>query len=196
MAYVDLNPIRAKLAETPETSDYTAIAERLAELQGRAPPDHMAESFSLRSADQAGDSDATENPPEPPEEGNERPCLQKEPRLAALPRAPLMPFDATGRLATAVPFAFEDYLELVDGTGRVIREDKRGFIPARRRRFWNALNIDPEQFIRTAGRTLHRFGSAIGTPEHLTERCVSRNVAYLRGIRAARALFDRRLVAA
>jgi hypothetical protein len=38
---------------------------------------------------------------------------------------------------------------------------------------------------------LHRFGSAIGTPERLTERCVSRNVAYLRGIRAARAVFDR-----
>ena len=37
MAYVDLNPIRARLAETPEASDYTAIAERLAELQGRVP---------------------------------------------------------------------------------------------------------------------------------------------------------------
>jgi hypothetical protein len=196
MAYVDLNPIRARLAVTPETSDYTAIAERLAELQVRAPPDHMAESFSLRSADQAGDSDATENSPESPEEGNKRPCLQKEPRLAELPRAPLMPFDATGRLATAVPFAFADYLELVDGTGRVIREDKRGFIPDETPAILARLNIDPVQFIRTAGRTLHRFGSAIGTPEHLTARCVSRNVAYLRGIRAARALFDRRLVAA
>ena len=49
--------------------------------------------------------------------------------------------------------------------------------------------IDPEQSIRTAGRTLHRFGSAIGTPEHMTARCVSRNVAFLRGMSAARALF-------
>jgi hypothetical protein len=40
-----------------------------------------------------------------------------------------MPFDATGRMATAIPFAFDDYLELVDTTGRVIREDKRGYIP-------------------------------------------------------------------
>lgn len=39
------------------------------------------------------------------------------------------------------------------------------------------------RFIRTAGRTLHRFGRAIGTLERLTERCVSRNVACLRGIR-------------
>jgi hypothetical protein len=25
-----------------------------------------------------------------------------------------MPFDATGRMAAAIPFAFDDYLELVD----------------------------------------------------------------------------------
>jgi hypothetical protein len=148
-------------------------------------------SYRLRSADRANGADEAENPSNPPGEGNERSRLQKEPRLSALPRAPLMPFDATGRLATAIPFAFEDYLELVDGTGRVIREDKRGFIPGETPAILERLNIDPEQFTQTAGRTLHRFGSAIGTPERLTERCVSRNVAYLRGIRAARALFDR-----
>jgi hypothetical protein len=195
MAYVDLNPIRAKLAETPEASDYTAIAERLAELQGRAPRAPEPGTLSRRHVDRVGGADETANPSSPPEGGNEPPRLQKEQRLAALSRAPLMPFDATGRLATAVPFAFEDYLELVDGTGRVIREDKRGFIPSETPAILERLNIDPEQFIRTAGRTLHRFGSAIGTPEHLTERCVCRNVAYLRGIRAARALFDGRAAA-
>ncbi|MBK5206738.1 MAG: transposase, partial [Polaromonas sp.] len=29
MAYVDLNPVRAGMAETPEASDYTSIQERL-----------------------------------------------------------------------------------------------------------------------------------------------------------------------
>ena len=191
MAYVDLNPIRAKLAETPEASDYTAIAERVAELQGRAPPAPTTESAG-DDANRIDRANGARSRSEQPSEEDERPNLHKEQRLAGLTRAPLMPFDATGRLATAVPFAFEDYLDLVDGTGRVIREDKRGFIRGETPLILERLNIDPEQFIRTAGRTLHRFGSAIGTPAHLTERCVSRDVAYLRGIRAARALFERR----
>lgn len=33
MAYVELNPIRAKLAETPEESDYTSISQRLGRTQ-------------------------------------------------------------------------------------------------------------------------------------------------------------------
>ena len=40
-----------------------------------------------------------------------------------------MPFDATGRMAAAIPFAFDDYLDLIDATGRVIGEDKKGCIP-------------------------------------------------------------------
>jgi hypothetical protein len=30
LAYVDLNPVRAKMAQTPESSEYTSIAERIA----------------------------------------------------------------------------------------------------------------------------------------------------------------------
>jgi len=151
MAYVDLNPIRAKMAEAPESSDYTSVAERIAGL------------------------------------GEEREATDYSPGG----RASLMPFDATGRMAAAIPFAFDDYLELVDSTGRVIREDKRGYIPGETPRILERLQIDPEQFIATAGRMLRQFGSAIGTPTHVTDLCAERQTRYLRGMRAARALFER-----
>ena len=103
-----------------------------------------------------------------------------------------MPFDATGCLAAAIPFAFDDYLELVDATGRVIREDKRGYIPGETPKILERLNIDPEPFVATTTRMLQQFSTAIGTPEHLSAHCVTRNIAFLRGMSAARALFERR----
>jgi hypothetical protein len=71
MAYVDLNPIRASMAKTPEGSDYTSIQERIRD-------------------------------PEPP----------------------LIAFDETGN--EGLPYRLEDYLDLVDWSGRLVREGKRG----------------------------------------------------------------------
>jgi hypothetical protein len=120
------------------------------------------------------------------------PTQPLESHLSALPRAPLMSFDATGRMAAAIPFDFDHYLELVETTGRVIREDKRGYIAGETPRILERLYIDPEQFIATTARTLQQFSTAIGTPEHLTAHCVTRNIAFLRGMSAARALFERK----
>ena len=152
MAYLDLNPIRAEMAETPESSDCSSVAERIAGL--REEPDATASSPGGR--------------------------------------VPLMPFDATGRMAAAIPFAFDDYLELVDATDRVIRGDKCDFIPGHTPILLERLAIDPEQFIATASRMLREFGSAIGTPTNITDLCAARQMRYLRGMGAARALFERR----
>ena len=48
-----------------------------------------------------------------------------------------MSFDATGSVAAEVPFAFDNYLELVDTTDRVIGEDKKGYIPGETHRSWS-----------------------------------------------------------
>jgi hypothetical protein len=106
-----------------------------------------------------------------------------------------MPFDATAPTPWAVPFAFEDYLELVDWTGRALRSDKRGHIEAGAPRILDRLHIDGERFIGYADRLLKAFGSVIGAPEALTNACARRQTKYLRGVRAARELFAPKLAA-
>ena len=86
MAYVDLNPVRAKMAKTPETSDYTSIQERAAQACSDSARKQVPHLKPLRLQGQ--------NP------------------------------------GAAIPFALSSYLELVDWTGRIVRQDKRGSIPA------------------------------------------------------------------
>jgi len=182
MAYVDLNPIRAQMAETPEGSEHTSVAERIAELKpaGRRKP---------RTSSNPGHT-----PPASPAPQSATPilALKGEAHLAELPQQPLMPFDATARLKAAIPFAFDDYLDLVESTGRCLRPDKRGAIADHIPVLLQRLAIDPEQFIDCATSLMKQFGSAVGAPAHLTELCATRQVKYLRGVGAAKRAFEGR----
>jgi hypothetical protein len=153
MAYIDLNPVRAGMAETPETSDYTSIQDRL----GAAP---------------AACASGVDVP------------------KALLPQAPLMPFDATGRTEWAIPFAFDDYLELVDWTGRAVHPAKSS-IAAGQPKILDLIGVNGEAFIAFATRFLKEFGSAVGAPSALIDLCARRQIKYLRGINTARKIFGR-----
>lgn len=180
MAYVDLNPIRAKMAETPEDSEHTSVAERMAELKpapGR--PKKTAPS---------GKPSATHLPPGV----TSILALRQETHLAALPLQPLLTFDGTCRLRAAIPFSFEDYLDLVETTGRSLHPNKRGLIAERVPKLLQRLAIDPERFMDCATDLMKQFGSAVGAPAHLTELCALRQVKYLRGINAARGAFGQK----
>ena len=154
MAYVDLNPVRAGMAETPESSDYTSIQERL----GRAP---------------------AATPTEP----------VQEPAPEPLPQAPLMPFDATGRTAWAVPFAFEEYVALVEWTDRLVHPAKRGCIPDKQPPILARMGIDGEAFIALSAHFLKEVGSAVGAPAKLIDLCERWQTKFLHGMRAARQVF-------
>jgi hypothetical protein len=155
MVYVDLNPIRAGIATTPENSEFTSICDRIQTVK------HVNELIAVNSG-----LDTEDNK-----------CF-------------LMPFDGTGSVSWAIPYVFEDYLELVDWTGRAVREDKRGFIDDRQPKILQRLGINGESFIEYAISFLKEFGHAVAVPEHLVDLCVKRNQRYLKGMRASRKLFE------
>jgi len=92
-----------------------------------------------------------------------------KPPKPPLPLANLMPFDPSQRCAAAIPFAFDDYLELVDSVGRVVRPDKRGAIPEKAPAILERLMIDPAPFVSYANGFFQEFGHVVGTPASLKQ---------------------------
>jgi hypothetical protein len=106
--YVDLNPIRAGLALTPESSDFTSIQRRIESLR---------QPVSTAGRNGAPQPDA---------------WLAPVPlREAAAPHGP-QPSASAARASDKgfLPLAVEDYLRLVDWTGRQIVRGRGGRIPA------------------------------------------------------------------
>jgi len=197
MAYVDLNPIRAGIALTPETSDFTSIQARIEAVAGEGteaePALEAATTLEAEVAVECHHEESSIIPQEAVAVAEEADALAESPLqtlslLTDLPKAPLMPFDATGRFRQGIPFSFEDYLELVDTVGRTIRTDKKGYIPDTTPKILVRLDIDTDTFIEHASRFLKEFGHAIGRPEAMVAHAAKRQTKYLRGIKTARAM--------
>ena len=97
-----------------------------------------------------------------------------------------MPFDPTGRTPRAVPFRLEDYITLAEWTGRQQRPGKRGVIAETLPPVLHRLGLSEETFLKMSGQLLKTFGSAIGTPDTMSEYCARRELKYLRGVSALR----------
>ncbi|MCT8868746.1 MULTISPECIES: transposase [Shewanella] len=125
MIYVDLNPIRAQLANTPEQSDHTSIQLRIrAALKGEQPSNLL------------------------PFIGNEH---DNQPN--------------------GIAFALTDYLQLVEDTGRIIRNDKRGYISESSGKLLNRLNIPHDNWLKLTTEFGKLFHGPVGTLQALTDYC-------------------------
>ena len=126
MIYVDLNPVRAQIAATPEESDYTGAKDRIDDLRismGTTDLDQptltlTSSQHSIHDWERLGAEHSGWMCPVEIDEATD----------------PIGPdADPTGRRASrkgAVAISLTRYLELLDWVGRTIRSDKRGAIPA------------------------------------------------------------------
>ncbi|MFT5225640.1 MAG: hypothetical protein ACI8XX_001392 [Polaribacter sp.] len=68
-------------------------------------------------------------------------------------------------------FKLTDYLELVDWTGRILRDDKRGAIPESTPQTLQQLNVEPKHWCDLSKNFESQFKSLVGTSYHIKQAC-------------------------
>lgn len=170
MIYVDLNPIRAGLAATPEASDFTSIQDRIVGRTGR-------ERERVLAAARAE------------EEG---PALEREVEQAdAAARADtwLCSLAGEGERSVFRRLTLDEYLRLLDATGRIIRTDKRGSIPRELAPILARLAIAEEEWVAAVDGFDHRFRRMVGRAEQVAAEARAAGRRWFQGICACRAVF-------
>jgi len=141
MAYVDLNPIRAKIATNLMGSRNTSIRLRCEAVHG-------------------------------------------SPELADEPLLPICGIPAT----SMPPITVGEYIDLVDDTGRKIRADKRGAIPAEEPRALAKLGLSADHWTHKVKGVGSGYWRVVGTVDDIQEKAAATGQAFLRGIGFARVL--------
>jgi len=145
MAYVDLNPVRAKMEVTPETSKHTSIKTRI----------------EVAKANQA------------------------QPKT-------LFPFIGYERedQPEGLPYKLTDYLELIDLTGRIMKEDKRGNIDVSLAPILQRINLTSEQWLEVTTGFEKHFKAAAGSESYLAEYCEHTELQRRSGLSACKRLLS------
>ncbi len=232
--YVDLNPIRAGLADRPETSERTSAHERIMALFQEIPTRHEA---ALAEAGPAAEAPVA---PEPAAlEQVSVPVLAPESSAAVMPtdsaavavesqkviaadpvrrdgwlspieldeRAQPLTTAITARQAAAaakpagsghsrrasdlglLPMTLENYLELLDWTGRQLRAGASGVIPASLESILVRLQVSAESWLETVTRFGRQFHRAVGLTDNLKLEAQRLGVSWLHGVRSSQAAF-------
>lgn len=147
MAYVDLNPIRARMAKTPEQSDHTSIKHRIGQ--------------------------ALTSPVQPPT---------------------LLPFVGNPRktMPNGLPFNLKDYLELVDWSGRILREDKKGAIPEHLPAILHRLDMDARHWVYLTQNFELPFKDLVGAAHHVRKACDVMGKRWVHGLSQCEKYFSSR----
>ena len=163
-AYVDLNPIRAAMAETPEKSHYTGAKDRIDDLSQRSPRSRLSDHDWERSrrSSQSGwlspiEIDESSDP------------LGADTRQG-------------GRRASQKGFLsmpLRAYLQLLDWTGRELRDGKRGSIPSHLAPILTRIGLDPPAWCDLVARFGRCFKRVAGTPEHISQEARRRGQRWM-----------------
>jgi REP element-mobilizing transposase RayT len=131
MAYVDLNPVRAAMAKTPEDSAHTSIQKRAKKAKAAYSPNHPQ---------------------------------QQVPELLNFAGNPKQD------MPDGIPMRLTNYLDLVDWTGRQIRENKRGSISESEPAIMDRLGIDAEHWLYITQNFESEFKGIVGAVDEVKSK--------------------------
>jgi len=176
MTYVDLNPVRARLAVTPEASEFTSAQDR---------------SLALCARRQlAVEPTADKTPTAAQEVLRQQACAEssRDQWLVPFP-PPKSPATLDDPRTWLYGLGEEEYLKVLDQTGRQIRTGKRGHLPDDLRPVLERLDLDVEEWVDTVARYGSLFHRLTGKLSALRTWARAKKLAWLHGHRGARLLY-------
>ena len=169
MVYVDLNPVRAKLAHSLEDSVFTSAYDRIQAASARKSQKTLSE----------------KNKPRRDQPSNN---TSKSFVTATVPRASWL-VDLGGSEGPIPGLTDRSYLNLVDQTGRRIRQCKRGYISPEVTPILEALEIDTTRWVTSVEHYGSLFCRIVGTAEALKRAASAAGKRWFVGRSGSEALF-------
>jgi len=177
MAYVDLNPVRAGMEKDLANSDFTSIQQRLYD---------YVKYKNNRNASEQKIVDRV----------NLQKGIQKDLDLDDQPEAPLMRFDGSSHtdIHTALPFTREDYFELVDVTGRIIKSGKRGYIASDIPSIVSQLGLNPDKWIDHIQNFGKSYAGCVGTVHKIQNYVKNFNRRWGKGVSTSAGVYQKQVI--
>jgi len=160
MVYVDLNPIRAQAASTPEEATFTSAHDRIHARQARK------KLAALEAQARAACNEEKPTPEQARRITQERGRVTLDTWLTPIEQPPHL---EPGARRGILPMSLDAYLELLDWTGRQLRAGKPGAIPDHLAPILKRLDIDCQNWLETIANFGSWFHRVAGKLESLTQ---------------------------
>ncbi|MFH1136670.1 MAG: transposase, partial [Pseudomonadota bacterium] len=172
LTYVDLNPVRAGLADSPETSLFTSVYDRISDLGSR----DRAEASSEKAVD----------PAPAPSEPRGRAAIGFSSADWLCP----LGGGSDGSRRGILDLTLDDYLSLLDWSGRQLRTKAAGTIPEHLAPILDRLGIEKDNWPRLVENYGVMFHRVVGQVGSLRKAARKAGLRWFQGLRSSRESFS------
>lgn len=181
LAYVDLNPIHAGIALTPEESDFTSAQKRIEHKVSKERLKVLRAHYKQRNSYREKTSELEAAMVKLQH------TIDDTRWLCQMSRLPLD--QAVEGVTDFLHMDLDEYLELLDWTGRQSRPDKNGKIPRNLENILKRLEIDSESWLKTVKSFDNWFTYVAGSVQAIRKAALKAGKKWFAGINGAKSAF-------